>query len=191
MRDITSDMAEELEGQYLRPLLMAEMYFDSATVYIWSGYGDLIWNANTYIGGGNLVGVSAIEESEDLEANGITCTLSGVPLDLISIALNEPTRQRPFRMYLACVDETPDSAGTTDPKALIASPYRCFTGLMDVMEISDNGQQAAIALSVESSLLIGQRTKNQYYTSVDQKATYPTDTGLDTINSLQDASIVW
>lgn len=185
MRDLTAAMAAEFEARSLVPALIAEFEFDSGTLYMWSGIGDLSWNGNTYIGGGNLVNISTIEETQELEAKGLVCTLSGVPTELISLALTEKTRQRAFRLWLGAINNG-DS-----PRALVDEPYRIFTGLMDVMEITDDGETALIRLSVESAMITGRRAKIQRYTSEDQKKLYPDDLGLDFVNPLQDKQVVW
>lgn len=195
MRNVTTAMANELASTGsagILPVLIAELQFDSGTLYMWSGVGDLVWNGNTYTGGGNLVGISAMEENQELQATGINVTLTGIPLNLVQIALTEQTRNRPFRLYLGCVDVTAmDSSGHNIPNGLIADPYRIFSGVMDVMKGQNDGQTATISLSVESTLLKGQRPNVSRYTDQDQRTLYPLDTGLSRINSLQDKEVVW
>lgn len=185
MRDISANMASEFEGRNALPILLAQLEFDSETLYMWSGLGDLVWDGNTYTGAGSLINISTVQENQNLEAQGIVCSLSGVPSTLLAVALQERSRGRPFRLWLGAIDEG------NSPRALIDEPYRIFTGLMDVMEISDDGEAAIIRLSVESSMLTARRAKIQRYTSEDQKKTYPTDLGLDFINQLQDKEVVW
>jgi len=185
MRDISANMATEFEGRNALPILLAQLEFDSGTLYMWSGLGDLVWEGNSYIGAGNLIGISTVQENQNLEAQGIVCTLSGIPSTLLSVALSERSRGRPFRLWLGGINEG-DS-----PRGLIDEPYRIFTGLMDVIEMSDDGETALIRLSVESSMLIARRSKIRRYTSEDQKRDYPLDLGLDLINQLQDKEVVW
>lgn len=182
MRNINVDLANNLQEQVINVAILAQLQFDSATVYMWTGVGDLVWNSNTYVGGGNLIGISTVEETQELQAKGLQVSLNGISSSLISLAFNERARGRPFRMWLACLD----SAG-----AIIGTPYRLFTGMMDVISSFDNGATANISLSVENSLIIGQRSKTARYTSLDQKKIYPLDTGFDKVNQLQDKEIIW
>lgn len=216
MRNLTPAMAAEVAGHNIRPALLAELQFDSATLYMWSGIGTLTWNGNDYLGGGNLISISTIEETQKLEAKGIVCSLNGIPSNLIAAALLERTRGRPFRMYLAAVDDGSGASvllkdddvsylqkddevsliikdGSDIPVAntIVMDPYRIFTGLMDVIEFSDDGNTAMLRLSVESVQLLGQRAKIRRYTAEDQKKVYSNDLGLDLINQLQDKEIVW
>lgn len=213
MRDLTAEMAAELASIGMLPCLIARLGFDSGTLYMWNGYGTLTWQGNDYIGGGNLVGVSTNEETQDLEAKGIILTLSGIPSNLISLALTERSRGRPFKMWLGAIDSSTQSGslaqengdlitqesgddimldgGAVIPNTLIGSPYQCFSGWMDVMEVSDDGNLAVIRLSVESAMLTGQRAKVSRYTAEDQKKRFSNDKGLDFINQLIDKEVVW
>lgn len=199
-------MIAEYSSGSVNPVLMAEMFFDSGTLRMWTGYGTLTYNGEEYFGGGNFIGISSIEETQDLEAKGIVATLNGIPTSLIAIALGERSRGRQFRLYLASVTTRRYVATESQPGAieleggdgyillenqLVDAPYRIFSGLMDVMEITDNGEDSNIRLSVENALIIGRRAKIRRYTSEDQKKRFPTDKGLDFINQLQDKEIVW
>lgn len=181
MRDIDSTLAAVLAGKIADIALLAEMNFDSGTLYMWTGYGDLIWDGKIFLGGGNLIGISGTEETQELQAKGLELTLSGIPGDQIALALTEKTRGRPFRMWLASVID-----GT-----VVGVPYRIFTGMMDVLSMNDTGTEASLVLTVENSLIIGQRSKIRRYTAEDQRKYYPNDTGLSKINQLQDKEVVW
>lgn len=181
MRDIDSTLAAVLSGKVADVALLAEMVFDSGTLYMWTGYGDLTWDSKTFLGGGNLIGISGTEETQELQAKGLELTLSGIPEDQIALALTEKTRGRPFRMWLASVVDN----------VVVGTPYRIFTGMMDVLSMNDTGQEASLVLTVENSLIIGQRSKVRRYTSEDQRKYYSNDTGLDRIPQLQDKEVVW
>lgn len=206
MRNISPDMLAEYTSGSVSPAVMIEMFFDSGTLRMWTGYGTVDFNGETFFGAGNMIGFSTIEETEELEAKGIVVSLNGIPSSLIAISLTEKTRARPFRMYLASyttqryvatedgtgvVDLEDDSGSVLLENQLIDVPYKIFSGLMDVIEFVDNGQEATLRLSVENALIIGRRTKVRRYTSEDQKKRFPNDKGLDFINQLQDKELVW
>lgn len=206
MRNISPDMIAEFSSSYVSPVLLGEAYFDTSTVRMWTGYGNLDWLGNTFFGGGNFIGVSPIDETQELQAKGVTVTLNGIPSSLIATALTERSRGRPFRLYLASVQTrryvaTEDEPGTVllDGESgsvllenqLIDVPLRIFSGLMDVIEFVDDGTEATLRLSIESSLIVGQRQKIGRYTKEDQRKRYPDDAGLDFINQLQDKELVW
>lgn len=206
MRNLTPDMASGLSDKNVSLVVMAELFFQSATLRMWTGLGTLNWRDEDYFGGGNFIGISPIEETQDSVAKGLVASLSGIPSTLISLALTERFRGRPFRLYLAIVDSrsyvaTEDAPGRVEledgtgfvllENNFVNSPYRIFSGLMDTMEFTDNGSTADIRLSVENILITGQRTKLSRYTQEDQRKTYPSDKGFDLINQLQDKELVW
>lgn len=199
-------MVTEVTSRNVSPVLMAEMYFDSGTIGMWTGVGTLTWGDKTFFGGGNLIGVSPIEETQELQAKGLTATLNGISSTLIALALLEKIRGRPFRLYLGIVDSRQYVATEDEPgrvmiedgsgyvlleNSLVDSPYRIFSGLMDYMEFTDNGKTADIRLYVENILIVGQRAKIGRYTNEDQRKRYSGDKGLEFINQLQDKEVVW
>lgn len=206
MRSIDSSLAAEFAAGSVQPAFLLEYYFDSGMIGMWTGYGDLVVNSITYSGIGNLINISTLEETEDLQARGIVISLNGISTSLISLALSEKLRGRPFRMYLTTVDTSSHIALEDDTGAIlleddsgyislenivIQTPYRIFSGLMDVLEFSDNGETADLRLSVENILITGQRNKIGRYTLEDQRRSYSSDMGLEFINQLQDKQIIW
>lgn len=206
MRDIATSFAEAFAAPRVQPALMGEFFFDEQTIGVWTGLGDLEYNGLIYTGLGNLIGISPIEENQGTEAKGIVVSLNGISPTLISLALAERCRGRRMHIYLASVESKSkilleDESGGIKledgsgyillQNQLTNQAERVFAGLMDVMEISDNGETADIRLSVENILIVGQRAKLRRYTSEDQKRIYPDDEGLDFINRLQDKEIVW
>lgn len=208
--NITQQMVDEYASGHVKPIILAELYFDSGTIYVFSGLGTLDFNGNTYLGGGKFIGCSAPKETQDTQANGIVCSLNGVDSSLIATSLQEKSRGRPFRLYLGAISTTQYliTEDTVDPdnpyyvltedgykilleNQLVDAPYRIFSGLMDVMEFTDDGVQGDIKLAVENILIIGQRAKIGRYTNEDQTRRFPNDKGLSLINQLMDKSIVW
>jgi hypothetical protein len=205
LRDITSEMSAALSAANVAGVCyLAELYFDSGTVYIWSGVGTLEWGEKSFIGGGNLVGISEIRENQGLEATGLVCALSGVNPSLLSLALTERQRGRPFKLYLGIYTArsyvltedggfvlTEDGGRVVLESELVDEPYRVFNGLMDTMDIVTDGSSATINLNVESIMLTGRKPKQRRYTNEEQRKYYVNDKGLEFIPSLQDKEIVW
>lgn len=206
MRNISAELKAELISNSVEPILLAEMFFDSGTIGAWTGIGDFTWNGKTFFGGGNFIGVTSIDETQELQAKGLTVSLNGISTSNISLALNERVRGRPFRLYVGTMntrryvatEDTPGRVKLEDGSGyvllenqFIGEPYRIFAGKMDYMEFTDNGDSADIKLAIENDLIIGQRPKIGRYTNEDQRKRYPNDKGLEFINQLQDKEIVW
>lgn len=203
-RNMSAEMVEEYSAPNVSPVFLMEGYFDSETLRMWTGNGTLTWNGNDFIGGGNFLSVSPIEETQELQAKGLVVTLSGIPSTMVAAALTERSRGRPFRLYLGSVQSrqyvateddgvvnTEDGGVVLLETVLFDEPFRIFSGFMDNIEIVDSGEESLLRLNVENILIIGQRTKVERYTDEDQRKRFPEDIGLSFINQLQDKEVVW
>ena len=56
-----------------------------------------------WVGTGNLLSVSSIEETTELAVRGATITLSGVPSEVISLALQSAYQGRVSNIYFGCL----------------------------------------------------------------------------------------
>lgn len=188
-RALTPSVATETGQPDVRAALFARFGFDSGTVFLWSGIGAITTSAMgtlpaaTWQGLGTLGQVSAVEETTELRATGLTFTLSGVPSALISIALGEHYQGRACALWLGFLD---------DAWALIADPVQVFAGRLDQMEVTEAGTTAAIRVSAENRLIDLERVDEaHHYTPDDQHALWPGDKGLDYVPAMQEAVIVW
>ena len=66
-RSLSSGMVTEVTAQQFAPALLANLNF-STPVYLWSGYGSIVYNSVTYLGIGTFGSISPIEETTDLAA---------------------------------------------------------------------------------------------------------------------------
>jgi len=159
--------------------LAVELKFDSGTLRIWNGYGDLTVDGQTYTGGGNLINVSAIEESADIGAKGVSMSLTGVSSSILATALTENYQYREANIYIGTI-----ASGTV-------SSYKAFSGRMDVMTINEQGESCTVSLTAESRLIDLERSRVRRWTSEDQKQIDGTDKGFEFVNSLQETAIQW
>ena len=176
-RSTPASLLTALSQPEVRPFHAVEMNFDSAPVRFWTGYGDRTIDGNTYIGSGNLLSISGLEEVNDLSAKRLTLQLSGVPASIVSLALQEPYQNRSCKVYF----------GTTDT----TTPIEVFSGLMDVMSIEDGGDTSVISLTVESKLVRLEKASNWRYTDANHTARHAGDTFFAYVADLQDKTLVW
>ena len=155
--------------------LIAEMF----------GYGratqTLQSRPETYIGGGQLLSISPIEETVEVAARGVNLALNGINSSLVSVALTESYQGRTAQVYFGVI-----SSG-----AVVSDPYLVFDGRMDVMTIEDAGETASISLSAESRLIDLERARVRRFTDNDQQNQFSGDTSLRFVASLQDKEIAW
>lgn len=182
-RGLTAGMVTEVTATELSPILLLKAEFDSGDVRLWTGTGEITFDGEVYSGGGDFLGVSSVEETQDIEANNVTATLTGIKSSLLSIALSEDYQDRPATIWFGVLN---DATG-----ALIADPEKMFAGRMDVMNIEYSGEDATISIRAEGNLITLKRPKERRYTAEDQKTDHSTDTFFDQVESLQDTQVAW
>lgn len=181
-RDITAGMVTELTAVSSRPIKLVKFGFDGGDVMFWNGVGDLVFDGDTYLGAGQLLDISEITESEDIKADSVTFTLSGIPSTIIEVALDEDYQGRPVTLWRGAFDAN---------KAIVADPFVIFAGEMDVMTILESGGAATVSVVAESQMRSLRRPSTRKWTSADQKAIVPTDKGFDEVPQIQDEPLEW
>ena len=181
-RDISAGMISAAGAGSLSPAFFVEMDFSSGFVRAWSGIGTLVWDSRTWLGVGNLGQIEPLSETQDFVANGANLKLSGIPSDLISVALGEQYQGRSASIYLGLFDAS---------GALIADPTILYAASMDTMEINEDGETSTITVRIESQAVSLKRSREWRYTHEDQQIDYPGDLGLEYIVGLQDKELVW
>jgi len=180
MRDISTGFMTQIDARALRPLLLTKAQFDSGDVLMFSGTGEINFDGEAYMGGGNLLRVSSIEETQELKAVNVSYELAGVPSTMVAIALAEPYQGRPITSWFGVLDDN-----------MALDTYPIYGGYMDTMQINDDGTESSIALSTESGMVILRNAVDRNYTPEDQKIYYPDDKGLDFVPLIQDMEIQW
>ncbi len=176
-RTIPSGLLAALTGATIQPYYAVEMLFDTAPVRFWSGLGDRVIEGNTYLGAGSLMNISDLEEVGDLSAKSATITLSGIPSELVSLALVEPYQRRLCRILLGEVSAS--------------EAIEMFSGKMNTMTIEDAPETATISLTIESRLIELGRAKTRRYNHESHIARYPGDNFFSYVADLQDRQVPW
>jgi len=165
----------------------------------------LVIEGTVYTGTGQLLQLSEISETAEIAATGANLTLSGIPSELLSLALSEPYQGRLCKIYFGAIDANrvylTDEAGdyilaedtsridisAGDPDGIV----EVFSGYMDQMNIEEGPETSTIAMSVESKLIDLERSRIRRYTDQSQKARYPNDRGFEFVEDLQDKQFNW
>tara|TARA_R110000764_G_scaffold187702_3_gene273016 strand:+ start:663 stop:1658 length:996 start_codon:yes stop_codon:yes gene_type:complete len=139
-------------------------------------------NTETYVGAGDLLKISEIQETSDLQANGASVTLSGVNTALVGLARDQDYQGRKMSVLLGAMDDVAN---------VIVAPVNLFTGFMDVMTITDSGTYSNISVTCENKLIAFEKAYIRRYTDADQRIDHPTDDGFEYVASIQEKEIVW
>lgn len=204
-RDIPQGIIDVLDAAELKPFFAVQMFLDSEPLYFWTGLGDITVDGIVYVGTGQFLAIGEMEETAEVAARGAVLTLSGIPSNLISLAISEPYQGRVCKIMFGAidankvylVDENGDyilredgglidiSTGTTDPVVEL------FSGYIDQMNIDEGPNTSSIAITVESRLIDLERARVFRYTDGNQKTRYANDKGHEFVEDLQDKQFNW
>jgi len=176
-RTVASSLITAWAGDTAQPYFAVEFALDSGMLRFWSGYGERTIEGQTFLGAGQLIGITGLEEVADLAAAGITVTLNGLPSEIVSAALQEPYQRRKCRVYFG--DRS------------VPDVINAFSGKLSKMSIEDSAGSGTISVLVDSKLVEADKASNRRYTSESQKSRHNGDTFFDWTAGLQDADIVW
>lgn len=186
-RGITLAYKNAITQDTVRPFLAVDLLFDSP-IYLWSGTHQksiqpvVGQSTNDYIGVGDLLRMTDIDESLDLGASGVQFELSGISgTNLLTKALTEDYQGKEVIVYL----------GALNGSGLVSGIHEIFSGFMDNMIIIENPNNPIIQLKVENRLVALTRTKIRRYTSQDQRGEHPLDQGFDFVTNIAEKDIVW
>lgn len=193
-RVMTPAMQAALTAPVLRLQMFAALTFADTTLHLWTGLGNMTWGGMTFQGVGTLGAVSAIPENSNVEAKGVTLTLSGIPSTLVSEVLFETRVLRTAQLWLALYDVN---------GVLIADPIVSYQGKMDAPQIQDDGSTCSCSIQLENVLVDLNREVFRRYTDADQQLELPyerarlslpsttVDTGFQHVAGLQEMVTYW
>jgi len=166
--------------------LAVKLEFDTETLRFWNGKNNLVikegGSDTTYIGAGDLLSVSGIEENLDMSVGGVTVALAGMNAEVLNLALNEEYQNRQVSILLGQL------SGGTD---ISAGTMTIFSGRMQTMQINDDPDGSTITLNAESRLIDMERPSNLRYTNESQQFISAGDTCFARVSALQDKEILW
>ena len=178
-RDLTSVVDTALTADTIEPFFAVDLLFDSPDqVYLWTGIGDKTINSKTYKGAGELLGISSIEESADIYANGCSLILNGQDSTLLSRALTSNYNGRVAKIYFGVMSNPSDYV-------------EIFCGFIDQMVVNEAAEGTSITLTIENKLVSLERPSNLRYTAEYLKQDYPNDKGLEFLESIQTTRVNW
>lgn len=140
--------------------ILASFQFATETVYCWSGLGPLVWSSNTFQGVGDLGVIEGISEDSNVEAKGVTVSLSGIPSARVTDVLSETRILNTANIWLALLDSS---------RNVIADPILIYQGKTDAPELEDDAQTCTAKLALENVLVDLNRPCYRRYTDEDQQ----------------------
>lgn len=182
MRALSTAVEAAIQAEIVSRTVAVEMDFPSGFVRVNGSPGDFVILGQTYLGIGGLGAISAAEESAELRAYGLTLALSGIPRDMVAVALGQAYQGRRVTVREVVFDTT-----TWLP---LADPVVVFRGRMDTMDVR-LGEMATITIKAENRLADWERPRIRRYTDEDQQLAHPGDRGFRFVSSTAEKEIIW
>lgn len=181
-RTTDTSLIAAIDSPSFQLALFVQLTFSSATVYLWSGYGSVTWNGQTWTGLGTLIGIEAVEDGITVQARGVAVSLSGLDPTLLSDCMAEFVLGGPAIIYLV-----PYVSGT-----LYTVPFTVWLGTMDrpTIEVPD-ASSAKITINCENTFISMNTPADRRYTTEDQQMQWPDDLGMSFVDGIQNLTTYW
>lgn len=179
-REIPTETLNSLDDSVFKPFFALELLFTTQTVRVWTGLGTISIEGEDWLGAGEVLSISPVEETSELSIKGAIVSLSGIPSEYLYLALNEPYQGRIAKIYFG-------NFVSGQPSELT----EIFSGYMDQLNIEEDAESSSIQLKIENKLIDLERPRVARFTSQYQRSVFPDDRGLDFVEDLQDKELFW
>src|SRR5207249_778166 len=103
------------------------------SLYLWTGFGNLSWNSQTWLGNGLFYGIDGGSETQNLDTSDLTVILSGVSSTILAEILGDQKQNAAGSVYIGFLDAS---------GAVIADPYLDWSGKFSHAEIVESGDKS-------------------------------------------------
>ncbi|WP_448043820.1 hypothetical protein [Bradyrhizobium liaoningense] len=181
MTILTPEMATALQDGKPRGMLV-KIEHPSGTGYFATGVGKISWNGQTWLGTGKFGSVTPIKHTSDISVQDIAFSLSGIDPTVVA-QLNDAVCNLSGQAWLFCLN---------DDGTVVRDPYQLIDSQLDYQKFDIDAEgKATISIIAHSGFYTLVRGSEEAWTPENQKLTYPTDTGLDMLYSLQNQDLQW
>jgi len=198
-RIVSPDYALEAEKPSITMVCMVEVNYDSGTVRVHDGIGNIVLGGNIlteageqldaenddnlindatiapFYGIGDFGGIESVEENIEVVARQVTLTCSGLDSTWITPALSEDYQNRTVTVYLGFF--SPDTG------ALIGSPEVIWEGRINQQTITLSKGDATLSMTCEHRLRREPRIAR--YTQADQELLHTGDRFFDLTHTIE------
>ena len=179
-RSLSGGFTTAIAAGHVNIFPLIECQFASGTDYICGLDHDVVYNSNTYLAAGGCISIDRIAETAT-QTEGLKIGLAGAPSANVAIALAEKVQGRLCTVRLAVID----GAGA------LQVDDNVWTGMMDVLALEDSADQCSVAITAEHMLTVWDRPRPVRYTDAQQQALFSGDLGLQYVEEMAEAQIVW
>lgn len=190
MKSLSGAQTTALKADNLPVIAFAKFDFPTALSRYCTAKFDYTWDdgtgSATWKGLGGLVTLESFRETGDVEAVGLRASLVGFPTSAfpnpISLALNENVQGRTAQIWIGFLDAN---------YQLIGTPVLEFQGRIDTLDIIEDGNNATMAVNMESRFASILRPNVRRFTDRDQQLAYPGDKYFEFLPQMREKVIIF
>jgi hypothetical protein len=179
-RGLSTTNTTQVDAAHLHEVVLVKLEFDTP-VYVHSGIGNISYDGNTYLGVGDLGGISALRESEALGPAAVTLTLDGTDSDYITEALDSGNLYDKVTIY---------EGYRQDDGTLYDDPWIAWKGWFEYASVS-LGEQAIVEVTCQHDLSVLNEKDGGRYSDEDQQDAYTGDVGFEFVAATVGVKLVW
>ncbi len=123
------------------PVVFVFLDVQGSPLYLNNSNVNLVWDGQTWIGAGKMGDIDAVSEAQDLIAQPVKLTISGVDADVVTDARTSVYAGRDAIIYVGLLEP--------ETLAFIDDPQEVWSGFMDVMELEADQGIGQITMTCE------------------------------------------
>jgi len=164
-RDLTASVVTEITSDSFTPIIFIHTTWTSGDVYFCSRPYDVQWNSQTWLGGGNIISITDIEETAENKVAEFKITLNGIPAGNRALVESNLIRGSAVKVYMGFMDSN---------NSVISDPY-LFEGILDSAVMVGSSESSMITLTIEDEDSDFKRPRLRKYSDVDHQEEFSGD----------------
>lgn len=179
-RGLSATNQAQVDAAHLHEVILVRLDFDTP-VFVHSGYGEITYDSNVYIGVGHLGSIDQARESEALGPSPITLNLSGIPTTYIAEALDSGNLYDTVTIY---------QGYRQDDGTLYDTPWLLWRGWYEYGAVRV-GEDGAVSITCQHDLSQLDEKDGGRYSDEDQQSAYTGDVGLEFASDSGSVTLLW
>jgi hypothetical protein len=176
----TSNQTEAATAGTVQEVVMVKLEFDTP-VYAHSGFGNIPFDGNTYLGVGKLGAVSEARETEVLGPTPMQLQVSAVDAALLAEALDSGNFGDRVTIYIGY---------RQDDGTLVEAPWIAWRGTFEYAKVAV-GDENVVAIICQHDLAVLDKSDGARYSNEDQRGRFANDTGFEFVAVIPTQKLIW
>ncbi len=179
-RNLSPANLAEIDSVHVHEVTLVELLFDTP-VYVHSGFGNIDFGGNTYLGVGDFGSVGETRESEALSPGPVVLSLNALDATYLAEALDAGNYGDVVSIY---------AGFRLDDGTLVDDPYLIWRGKFDY-GTAETGDEDSISYTCEHDLSVLSEKNGERLSDVDQQAKFAGDLGLEFLHDQTTVKLAW